>query len=907
MALSLDGNTSFIGTEFIKLLNTGSSDLATVEYVNEQVALGGGSGDGYTQAEVDALLNNKLNVNNPQDIIGTLRIDSTNGNGKLVVNALDAPNDEDFYVNGLSTLGGTLKCSLLQASSNIETSQLLRSDKLNTYTNTDMKIQRNSIDYIVLESDKINFKKDIYVNDVLLTSSDGNFNEDVIIADTFKLKTDTVSSNGLNDLVFEVDTLGEFFRCQVSDNTVRVPNTRSFLSQNLFSDIIKPITYSNNISFQAQNNTNNGYEEYIKINSTTKKVDFNKPISSITCNEFKSEGDTQVDFKRHTDTFMQFKTDGRIHIPRQCFFASIVGLDNTGSLSMVKRPESSIQIFEFSNTFGTNGKYRFKLASNNILEMSSTLIQATRNLQCDAGIKTNTINTATDTDLSFQRNGTEFFKLTSIANTIEVADTSRILTPSIYTDIIACNNLGTDTVFYGSNTIENQAVEYFRFNHNNERVDFSKSVRLGNALIIDIAEKLTMRPSLETGVNIFDIRNLHPIVDNPMIRFRVGTGAGDSIVCEMRNEYVSMARNVIMGTAYELRTNKINSNSDNDVVFFRNDIQYLTLDNFTEDTVEREAIICSKQLRANANILVKNLQINQFAVGIEYSDFRLENADSIMRFYVGNSTSVNFQITNTGLTLGRVASCTAGLKSNIIDTYTDTDLKIRRNGTEVLNIFTYTPTNGPSIIVDAQTDCGISSNWLFANVFANRSANSDTEFRGCIPNGLISGKVFMTYKHITEILDVDCHIDATGYDITGNLINTGVSDKRLKTNIKDIDDANYSDCVKNVKLKTFEFKDKQFDNQDKYGMIAQDLQEHLPKEFKSIVRQNIPKKGGDKEYLSINYMKLSVVLWGALQETLTKVEHLESSVYELQEEFKDKKKPKPKPKAKSKSKPKNVD
>ena len=88
MALSLDGNTSFIGTEFIKLLNTGSSDLATVEYVNEQVALGGGSGDGYTQAEVDALLNNKLNVNNPQDIIGTLRIDSTNGNGKLVVNAL---------------------------------------------------------------------------------------------------------------------------------------------------------------------------------------------------------------------------------------------------------------------------------------------------------------------------------------------------------------------------------------------------------------------------------------------------------------------------------------------------------------------------------------------------------------------------------------------------------------------------------------------------------------------------------------------------------------------------------------------------------------------------------------------------------------------------------------------------
>ena len=86
--LSLDGNISFIGTEFVKLLNTGSSDLATVQYVNEQVALGGGgSGDGYTQAETNTLLNNKLNVDNPQDITGNLRLDPTNGNSKIILNA----------------------------------------------------------------------------------------------------------------------------------------------------------------------------------------------------------------------------------------------------------------------------------------------------------------------------------------------------------------------------------------------------------------------------------------------------------------------------------------------------------------------------------------------------------------------------------------------------------------------------------------------------------------------------------------------------------------------------------------------------------------------------------------------------------------------------------------------------
>ena len=88
-------------------------------------------------------------------------------------------------------------------------------------------------------------------------------------------------------------------------------------------------------------------------------------------------------------------------------------------------------------------------------------------------------------------------------------------------------------------------------------------------------------------------------------------------------------------------------------------------------------------------------------------------------------------------------------------------------------------------------------------------------------------------------------------------------------------------------------------------MIAQDLLEHLPKEFKGIVRENKPKKDGDKEFLSIDYMKLSVVLWGCLQETLTKVEHLEASMYEMMEDIKElkgKKTTKPKAKAKSKTK-----
>ena len=118
--LTLDGSTSFIGTEFIKLLATGSSNLATEEYVDDAIEQnGGGNGNVdlsnyYTQTEVDNLLNNKLNVNNPQDIIGNLRLDPTNGLSKIILNAVSPPNaSDDFYCNGSGHFNGTLRVSLL--------------------------------------------------------------------------------------------------------------------------------------------------------------------------------------------------------------------------------------------------------------------------------------------------------------------------------------------------------------------------------------------------------------------------------------------------------------------------------------------------------------------------------------------------------------------------------------------------------------------------------------------------------------------------------------------------------------------------------------------------------------------------------------------------------------------------
>ena len=799
MALSLDGNTSFIGTEFIKLLNTGSSDLATVEYVDEQVALGGG--------EVDTLLNNKLNVNNPQDVLGTLRIDSTNGNGKLIVNAVGAPNDEDFYVNGLSNLGGTLKAQVIQASSNIQTSQQIQSNVINTYSNSNMIIQRNAIPYITLDSQIVD---DETVEKIILM-------KDVEFSGGLSLNTlsvDTLNTIGLNDMVFNVATLGEFLRFQVSDNTVRVPNTRSFLSQDIYLDNIRPLTFSNDIVLNGGNSTNDAYEEYVRLDASAERMIVSKAT--------KFENNIQFNVGQNiswTNVFI-----------REVFSS---------------RPEFDLVVN------GSTSHLRLWVAGAIKQAITNTTIACKVNIDAEQGITvfngqqiiTNTVNSHTNSNLVFQRSGSPYMTFQS------------------------------------------------------DRIDIHQPLHLTNSLTIDTADKLTLRPSLEGSANIFDIRNLHPIVDNPMIRFRVGEGGGETIVCEMTNDAVSLQRNVIVGTANELRTNAIDTVNDNDLVISRNNIPFLTLDKFTEDTVEKEAIICSKQLRANGNILVKNLQINQFPSGVEYTDFRLHNADSVMRFYVGNSTNANFQITNSGNTLSRETTISS-VKTNTINSNGDNDLVFQRDGTEIFKIETSAGIDNNDIINVSPIGGGMTASNVYCNSFKNRTLTSNTVFYGA--NSAGDNRVeYMKWNRTDQSLDFNAPIDNTNIAVIGNIVDTTVSDERLKTNVQDVE-SNYCDCIKNVKIKTFEYKDEKYKDSDKYGFVAQHLQKHLPKEFNNIVKETKPKKDEGEAYLSINYMKLSVVLWGALQETLNKVEHLEASVYELQEELKDSKKPKAKSKAKSK-------
>ena len=410
------------------------------------------------------------------------------------------------------------------------------------------------------------------------------------------------------------------------------------------------------------------------------------------------------------------------------------------------------------------------------------------------------------------------------------------------------------------------------------------------------------------------------------MRYFVGNSTNANF--QITNAGISLNRETTIGS---VKTNTINSNGNNTLNIQQNGNSFISL---LGDTLNRVQI--NRFLRvvdggestqaqfvnnSNGNYMEFRLghHINAYASGTPVNGNTLHlnyyshgnvmlgtiqdtGDDPIPTISINKFTSNTgnaFEVQGNSVFSGTVSTNTLNSESG--------DLTIQRDGTDVLNIFSYTPTNGPSIIVDAQSDCGISSSWLFANTFANRTGNTDTEFRGAIAGGLSSGKVYMKYLHATEILDFDCVIDNTGQSVIGNILDTTVSDERLKTDIEDVD-TDFTSCIKNVKVKTFKYKDDKYKTNDNYGFIAQELKEHLPKECKNIVKEN-KVKNEDETFLSINYMKLSVVLWKALQEEINKREHIESRLFELEDivkEMKGKGKgEKPKAKAKSKTKSEN--
>ena len=1027
--VSLDGGNRVVGTEFIKLLNTGSSDLATEEYVDNKV--GGSSADAYTKAETDALLNAKLNVSNP-DVSGNLRV-ATGGGGKLIINSTTTPASESLYVAGLSTFTGTVKVPLLQANSNIETTQKVKSDVYDTNSNVDMKIQRDTIDYIVLESDKINFKKDLYVNDVLFTGVDAYT----------KGETDALLSGSLN--VASLQSSGNV----ETATTIKTNNFENYDDNNIiFShDAVNYLGFNKDTGtvLLPNDDTNVKVGVFFECNRTVKAIE--GFVGSLLNNteatqapRFQHLGD---EYMRYEDVALNASTQG-IKVAKSLYTQDI----NPSQIKMTYNNKISFS----DSDGGTDGDY----FNDNYLMMSiADTIPRLNYVVIDGSehrFYVGDIGTAFDGDMvmKLSKDRIDFYKpiydggqpLASGGYSDGQIDTFlssklTIATPETITGKLVVETTGTQLVL-GDTTADRELAftdgdsidcseKAVSANPAELKINYTKeaNVRVGNtasSLSINTAPftskvlsvlgdsqfngrlRLTSHLTLNPNLSVYFDEG----VNKRYIRCRQLGGAPGYLPLDLVNENTSLGRiamiigttdafrvdntsivsfkshtfttgvkltvldsyypntnmlfqrdgdlymtfsttdQIILNKLVQFLNNSINVNeirnfaTDEDINFIHEATTYLTYD-YTNNN-----LICKSGALTVENSLGCNTFVNRVAgadvqfgyEGNAYLEFKHATDEvwlnkpcrinTALNFSGGSSETVIYEqlvLTNNILYIKNTQSVqtpkiifqagstevfqieenttrvknTLSVENSSIECLTygsnsgvSSAVKFQKQGVDYMEFDNDTvemlkPMTGSTLSLTGKVDT------LEVETFSFNTDNTNANITFAYNNS-----TYMYYNVIEDRFDFYRNVSAGTNNIYCNdLIET--SDKRKKDNIQDVDE-DCVDLVKKIKVKTYNLKHDE-KKKNHIGFIADDLQEILPKQFEAIVDTS-------GEFLGVNYGKMTAVLTKALQETLIKVEHLESRLFEVEDELKELKgkgKGEAKPKAKTKSKAKNVD
>ena len=333
MALQLDGGNTIIGTEFIKLLATGTSNLATESYVNTAIINGGGGGTGttdltnyynktetdallnnkynksetdallnnkYNKSETDTLLNDKLNINNPQDMSGTLRLGHIDGLSKIILNGVAS--SRDFYVNGDGEVNGNHLVASLDSSGYIKGSNI-QSNTFNALNLNDILFQSNNDTYIQYDvsETKIVASK--------LIQCGGNLKTQEI--DTIAPLDLVIKRNGV-DYITLADGQIQFNQptnLAITPDLSNCVKLTGEASQTIAGNVVVGGTLNTN-TLNSNGNSDivlqrNGVE-YMKLEGTLQAVEMTKGVKS---NTYDSIGNADVNFRRNTTDFFYLRNN----------------------------------------------------------------------------------------------------------------------------------------------------------------------------------------------------------------------------------------------------------------------------------------------------------------------------------------------------------------------------------------------------------------------------------------------------------------------------------------------------------------------------------------------------------------------------------------------------------------------
>ena len=307
--LTLDGGTSFIGTEFIKLLATGSSPLATEEYVDDKVAdaIGGSSADSYTKSETDDLLNAKLNVSNPY-VSGNLRIQPLSQNGKLIINTTSPlDNTFSFFCNGKGEFNSTLKTSVLNCSNDI-TAGGINANTFNVNNiNTKISFNDDAFEYMKYENPNVDASfyglkvlSNLYTKDIFPESIKIPYNNKISFIDT----------NGATDLDYYDDN---YINITIADSIQRINQVIMGNGEHRFYNGSIDTANDGYLTLKMSNSRIYFYKDlYLNGSSIADTLNCNGNIetaSTLKTNNFENYDDNNIIFTHNSVNYLQFNKD----------------------------------------------------------------------------------------------------------------------------------------------------------------------------------------------------------------------------------------------------------------------------------------------------------------------------------------------------------------------------------------------------------------------------------------------------------------------------------------------------------------------------------------------------------------------------------------------------------------------
>ena len=699
-SLTLDGSTRYVGTDFVKILNTGTSNLATEDFVLEQVASGGTSTTDlpgyynltqtntlldtkYNITAVNTLLDTKLNIGNPQDISGVMRLGHIDGLSKIILNSVGS-NGKDFYVNGDSEVNGNFLASSINSNGFIQGSSIT-SNTINATNTNDIFFQSNNAPYAQFDyaDDCFRFVKNVdagnitcngnlninsmdTIGDVDMVFKQNNENiielkpDDRIVANKLiqcggNLKTQEIDTIAPLDLIFKVSGQSKL---ELAENLTTL-NTKTECVNNIVCD-----------NFESRDLST--VSNYI-MNDTTGQIKFyvGSPITpDTTTNLVMTLENNLITFHKPTSPEIGGTIDDSDYVKK---------LGETGQLinGSMEFQGTTSQTFKFSMGGPSNfAQYRrFEIYNSEIV--SYRVIKCTNAL----GLQSNLINSYTDTDLIFQRNSNNILQLNT-RNQLQFLQGAG--KSCIYEDEFVDG--GTINAFRIRNT-ENTNTAYVSFGVG-DVLDVFQTFKTG----ITSAVEMTIPNVL---CNAFDSFGNNDVVfsrngveymkfEGTLSSVELAQGVKANIYSSIGNSDVSFRRNTI--DFFYLRNNQVETNSgislysndakintinttgDNDMVIQRNGITYLTL-NATSNIVDVEN---TKALSSNY-LYCNYLRSRSFTTNdmvfeganlagsgcTEFMSYRKGEEDVMIskdayiiqdkRFYFHKGSSVNSYITSTNM------------------------------------------------------------------------------------------------------------------------------------------------------------------------------------------------------------------------------------------------------------------